>query len=310
MTVEYVLIIAIIVLVVLIAGPWVSSAITNQFNTVAGTLGNGISKGSWESGGTGGGNGSLTDADIVDPVHGIAFAVYSEDDHSLMFYKWKGLPKVGDMFNNRAVTAVYTGFETARYERDTKPVTYGLDNVINTPWYSKKDEIETASVVDGGIHPNCLSYWFANMLNVKSVDIGKLEPAAPVECRWLFINCRKMKKVTLPAGLIPSTINDLFYFCSSLSGDGLNMPGFNMSKCVSAWSAFCHCTELTGIPGIESWDTSKVTDFRDMFVDCNNLVADLSAWDVSSSESGGKIPHSFEDFNHNAPGVILPKVWQ
>lgn len=92
-TVEYVLIIAIIVLVVLIAGPWVSSAITNQFNTVAGTLGNGISKGSWESGGTGGGNGSLTDADIVDPVHGIAFAVYSEDDHSLMFYKRRGVPE-------------------------------------------------------------------------------------------------------------------------------------------------------------------------------------------------------------------------
>lgn len=92
-TVEYVLIIAIIVLVVLIAGPWVSSAITNQFNTVAGTLGNGISKGSWESGGTGGGNGSLTDADIVDPVHGIAFAVYSEDDHSLVFYMRRGVPE-------------------------------------------------------------------------------------------------------------------------------------------------------------------------------------------------------------------------
>ena len=67
-TVEYVLVIAIIGLVVLIAGPWVSSAIRNQFNTVAGTLGNGIDKGSWETGSTGGGNGSLTDADIVDPV--------------------------------------------------------------------------------------------------------------------------------------------------------------------------------------------------------------------------------------------------
>lgn len=137
-TVEYVLIIAIIVLVVLIAGPWVSSAIRNQFNLVAVTLGNGISKGSWESGDTGGGNGSLTDADIVDPQNGTAFAVYSEDDHSLMFYKRKGLPKVGDMFNSRKVTEVYTGFETARYERDSKPVTYGLDNVINTPWYSKR----------------------------------------------------------------------------------------------------------------------------------------------------------------------------
>lgn len=62
---------------------------------VTGTLGNGINKGSWESVGTGAGNGSLTDADIVDPVNGTAFAVYSEDDHSLMFYKRRGLPKVG-----------------------------------------------------------------------------------------------------------------------------------------------------------------------------------------------------------------------
>lgn len=39
--IEYVLVIAIIVLVVMIAGPWVSSAIRNQFNTVAGVLVNG-----------------------------------------------------------------------------------------------------------------------------------------------------------------------------------------------------------------------------------------------------------------------------
>ena len=44
-TIEYVLVIAIIALVVLIAGPWVSSAIRNQFNLVAGAIGNGIDKG-------------------------------------------------------------------------------------------------------------------------------------------------------------------------------------------------------------------------------------------------------------------------
>ena len=43
--IEYVLIIAIMVLVVLVAGPWVSSAIRNQFNLVAGAIGNGIDKG-------------------------------------------------------------------------------------------------------------------------------------------------------------------------------------------------------------------------------------------------------------------------
>lgn len=57
-TVEYVLIIATIVLVVLIAGPWVSSAIRNQFNHVAGVLGNGIASGTWEPSGSGSGNGA------------------------------------------------------------------------------------------------------------------------------------------------------------------------------------------------------------------------------------------------------------
>ena len=59
-TVEYVLIIAIIVLVVLIAGPWVSSAIRNQFNQVAGVLGNGTAGGTWEPSGSGSGNGTAS----------------------------------------------------------------------------------------------------------------------------------------------------------------------------------------------------------------------------------------------------------
>ena len=52
------MIIATIVLVVLIAGPWVSSAIRNQFNHVAGVLGNGIASGTWEPSGSGSGNGA------------------------------------------------------------------------------------------------------------------------------------------------------------------------------------------------------------------------------------------------------------
>lgn len=56
--IEYVLIIAIIVLIVMIAGPWVSSAIRNQFNTVAGVLVNGTAGGTWEPSGSGSGNGA------------------------------------------------------------------------------------------------------------------------------------------------------------------------------------------------------------------------------------------------------------
>ena len=88
------------VLVVLIAGPWVSSAIRNQFNLVAGAIGSGTT-----------GENFYEPQDIPDPQNGTAFAVYSEDDHSLMFYKRKGMPEVGCMFNSRGVTEVYPDIE-------------------------------------------------------------------------------------------------------------------------------------------------------------------------------------------------------
>lgn len=295
---------------VLIAGPWVSSAIRNQFNLVAGTLSNGINKGSWENSGTGGGDGSLTDADIVDPVHGTAFAVYSEDDHSLMFYKRRGVPKVGDMLNSRRVTAVYTGFEAAEYTHDSHTVTDGLANTCNTPWYGVKDDILSASVIDTGIKPKSLSHWFANMLNVRTIDIDKLEPSSPVDCTWTFINCRMMTSVYLPANLKPSKITDIFYWCSSLQSDGLSMPGFDTSLCTDMWFAFFCCKSLTYIPGIENWNTSSNREFSAMFYNSPNLVADLSTWDVSLSQSGSSIPHTYVDFGNGCPGLILPKAWQ
>ena len=56
--IEYVLIIALIGLVIVFAGPGVAGAISNQFNTVAGVLGSGTAGGTWEPSGSGSGNGA------------------------------------------------------------------------------------------------------------------------------------------------------------------------------------------------------------------------------------------------------------
>ena len=85
------------------AGPGVAGAIRNQFNAVTETLNDGTS-----------GNAFKNPVDIPDPKRGTAFAVYSADDDSFMFYKRRGVPQVGDMFNDRRVTEVYTGFETEK----------------------------------------------------------------------------------------------------------------------------------------------------------------------------------------------------
>lgn len=300
-TVEYVLIIAIIVLVVLIAGPWVSSAIRNQFNLVAGTLGNGISKGSWESGGSGGGNGSLTDADIIDPQNGTAFAVYSEDDHSLMFYKRRGLPQVGDMFNCRRVTAVYTGFETEIYHASWDDAHTSVNNgPTSCPWYEHHDDVLSVSVIDRGIKPRSMLFWFQLFSNLKTADIKKLDVS---ECRdWghTFWCCRSLTELDLSGmnvsqlGNIESMLTD----CRSLKF--VTFSGWKGSPTGSG-IMFSSCRSLESID-FGDIDFSKTTNAHSMFENCNSLTLDCSNWNIPAS-----VRH--DNFNAGAPGVIAPKDW-
>ena len=91
------------VLVVLIAGPWVSSAIRNQFNTVAGAIGSGTT-----------GENFYEPEDIPDPQNGTAFAVYSEDDDSSCSTRGAGFPR-WETCSTTAATQVFTGFENEGY---------------------------------------------------------------------------------------------------------------------------------------------------------------------------------------------------
>ena len=154
---EYVLIIAIIGLVVIFAGPQVAVAIRNQFNQVTETIDEGTNVNLFKDA-----------VDIPDPQNGTAFAVYSEDDHSLMFYKRRGVPKVVDMFNDRRVTAVYTGFETASYG----PSWSDTGNYI--PWVAVADKVLSAKVIDYGIAPVSIAHWFDYFCNMRVCNLEKL----------------------------------------------------------------------------------------------------------------------------------------
>ena len=295
------MIIAIIVLVVLIAGPWVSSAVRNQFNLVAGTLGNGISKGSWESGGTGGGNGSLTDADIVDPVHGTAFAVYSEDDHSLMFYKRKGLPKVGEIFNCRRVTEVYTGFETEIYHASLDDAQTSINNgSTNCPWYEYHDDVLSVSVIDSGIKPRGMLFWFQLFSNLKTADIKKLDVSECRDWQHAFWSCRSLTELDLSGMNVSQlgNIESMLTSCRSLKT--VSFTGWKGSP-TGCGIMFCNCPSLESID-FGDIDFSKTDDVHSMFEGCRSLILDCSNWNVPASVRHDK-------FDANAPRVIAPKAW-
>ena len=289
-TVEYVLIIAIIVLVVLIAGPWVSSAIRNQFNTVAGAIGSGTT-----------GENFYEPEDIPDPENGTAFAVYSEDDHSLMFYKRKGLPKVGDMFNSRRVTEVYTGFETARYFATWDAEHTSVNNgPANTPWYGHHSEIESACVVDFGIKPHSLSFWFQSFTAMKSVDLKRLNVSACADWRHTFWCCQSLTALDL-SGMNVAKLNIIESMCTGCySLRNVSFAGWKGSPTATA-IMFSGCFNLDSI-NFGNMDFSKITDVHCMFYNCRSLTLDCTNWSISAN-----IRHDL--FNYDAPGVIAPTVW-
>ena len=115
-TVEYVIVL--IVAVVIGAGLLgFGTKIAQQVNETGDTIG-----GWFGSGEDVFGAGSADQAET-------AFAVYSADDNSLDFYKRAEVPEVGDKFEFKTVTEVYTGFETGTYTLVETPTDrYGSSN--------------------------------------------------------------------------------------------------------------------------------------------------------------------------------------
>ncbi|MFR6568938.1 MAG: BspA family leucine-rich repeat surface protein [Collinsella sp.] len=251
---------------VLIAGPWVSSAIRNQFNLVAGAIGSGTT-----------GENFYEPEDIPDPANGTAFAVYSADDHSLMFYKRRGVPQVGDMFNCRRVTAMYTGFENESYGLvGYDPTLNNWDTCdTNVPWYEMRTRVTKVTVVDRGIKPHSLAQYFQRFENLESADLGNFDLSETVSLHGLFLLCSSLRSANVP----------------SIS-----------SACTNFRAAFAFCPKLKGLH-FNGCDFSGVNDFYHTFINSGSLSFDCSDWNVPVSANHG-------GFNCNAPGVILPKAWQ
>lgn len=240
----------------------------------------------------------MTDADIVDPVHGIAFAVYSEDDHSLMFYKRRGVPRVGDMFNSRRVTAVYTGFENGY-----ATATVGNDGKTTAPWWPNRSNIVAVKAIDDGIEINSLAFCFQYMENCKSFDLAKFDMSNCTNLQHAFAYCGNATSFCISSWDTSSVVE----FDSALKNlykvEEIDISGWSTRKSGDLRLLFSTDSSLKSVKFGPGWKTSDVMDMLGMFSYCKNLNLDCSDWNVPTYAN-----HS--DFNHCAPGVILPKAWQ
>ena len=205
-----------------------------------------------------------------------AFAVYSADDQSLTFYKRFEVPSEGGMFEGKASTAVYKGFEKASYN----PF-YGK----KTPWAGHAADIASVFVADGKITPKSTGYWFKDMKALKSADVSKLDTSNVTSMSYMFSGCKSLTSLDL-SSFNTGNVTDMSYMfnaCSALAT--LDLSPFDTHNVTSMSSMFIGCRSLTSLD-LSSFNTSKVEGMGAMFYGCYNLASlDLSSFDTSNVTS-------------------------
>lgn len=198
----------------------------------------------------------------------VPFAVYSEDDASLTFYKRRALPVEGSVFEGKTATAVYANIENTK---------------STPPWKGIARKIERVAVVDGGIAPQTMYAWFFECNNLLSVNLSRLDTSKTTSLGYAFSRCKSLTDLDLSA-LDTSSVRsfaDVFQDCSSLRS--VNLTGWNMSRGNNFSQMFIHCASLEELD-VSSFKTSASTSFEQMFYGCSSLRSlDLSHFDTGSA---------------------------
>ena len=198
----------------------------------------------------------------------VPFAVYSEDDASLTFYKRRALPVEGSVFEGKTATAVYANIQNTK---------------STPPWKGVASKIKRVAVVDGGIAPQTMYAWFFECNNLLSVNLSRLDTSKTTSLGYAFSRCKSLTDLDLSA-LDTSSVRsfaDVFQDCSSLRS--VNLAGWNTSSGKDFRQMFIQCASLEELD-VSSFETGNVTTFKEMFYGCSSLRSlDLSRFDTSAA---------------------------
>lgn len=201
------------------------------------------------------------------------FAIYSDDDNSLIFYDRGGVPSVGDTFNGRKVTVIYTGLTMDKLSFDSKD---------NQPWANERDLIHTVSFTDEYI-PTGTGHWFEGCKNLKSIDCMNLSFGKATFATGMFDGCSSLTDINAEMLDTSSLMNanNMFRGCTSLFS--IDVSDWNVSKLWNTGSMFQNCTALESL-NLSKWDTKAFIISYSMFQNCKMLetIGDTTNWNLSN----------------------------
>ena len=233
----------------------------------------------------------ITVADIsmtFKTIRKTAFAVYSDTNKSLDFYKRMRIQQVRETLNEKTVTNIYTRFETTKYrciKTGEYDVEYTDGAIIDTPWYDRRYDIESVEVIDGGIQPEYLDYWFMNLTHCKTLKLNRLDTSQCQTAIRVFNRCREATDIEVSKWDIANTLtlSEAFLECNAL--ETLDISGWICPKNTSLHSTWNNCNKLRRIQFNENWTTQNVRYFSCTFYATAFEKLDLSSWKFDKVEN-------------------------
>ena len=133
--------------------------------------------------------------------------------------------------------------------------------------------VDTSHVID-------MSGLFSYCSGLTSLDLSGWDISKVTDMSNMLYNCSSLTSLDLSGWDISKVtdMSDMFYDCNEL--ETINVT--NMVFPVNSNELFSDLSTLTTLTGINTVDTSHVTDMSNMFEDCSSLTSlDLSSWDTS-----------------------------
>lgn len=233
-------------------GSVISRATGATYTTIEEDAGHGITCKVSDS--TGKYTGTLTSNAITPMKPAEAFAVYSADDNSLNFYKRSEIPNVGQVFEGRTATAVYTGIETDVYY-----------TVSQQPWLDYSNDIRTVKFIDV-VKPVSTARWFNGCKFIESLNLTNLNTSEVTNMERMF--CDMLDAIPNDSGSVVRAL-------------ALDFSGFDTSNVTNMREMFMNNQAIQSLD-LSSFDTSSVTDMSYMFHNMNHIQSlDVRSFDTS-----------------------------
>jgi len=173
--------------------------------------------------------------------------------------------------------------------------TWNTSKVINTgSIFSSCSSLSSLDLSNWNMSANTnTSSMFNGCTSLSSLNIPNWNLSACTITISMFNGCTSLSSLDLSNWNLSSCTNfgnttttGMFYSCTNLKDINVNNWLLNTTSNIAMYGVFRNCTSLTGITGLNTWNTSKVTDTSLMFNICSSLSSlDLSNWNMSANTS-------------------------